>query len=311
MKVNLKEADLTGAVLAGANLCQASLDQAVLLGARMQRANLRYARLVGAVLRGADLTGANLYRAAITAGSLADATVIKADFTESNLTATDLAGADAREAQFAGATLRRTDLRHANLSHAHLCQAFIMGSYVAAADFTEAWVGETIFADMDLSDVKGLESVQHKAPSTVDIATIYRSKASIPDTFLRGAGVPQNFMTFMASLTVAPVEFYSCFISYSSADHAFAERLHADLQAHGVRCWFAPEDMKIGDRMRTKIDDTIKVYDKLLLILSTTSVQSQWVEHEVEAALAKERGSGTTVLFPIRIDDSVMTVESG
>src|SRR5947209_8656511 len=38
---------------------------------------------------------------------------------------------------------------------------------------------------------------------------------------------------------------FSCFISYSSQDHAFAEQLHTDLERHGVKCWFAPHDMKI------------------------------------------------------------------
>jgi len=36
------------------------------------------------------------------------------------------------------------------------------------------------------------------------------------------------------------------FISYSSKDQAFAERLHADLQNKGVRCWFAPHDLPIS-----------------------------------------------------------------
>jgi hypothetical protein len=108
-----------------------------------------------------------------------------------------------------------------------------------------------------------------------------------------------------------PFQFYSCFISYASKDHAFAERLHADLQDKGVRCWFAPEDMKIGDRLRPRIDETIRLYDKLLLVLSKTSVASQWVEQEVETALARERQQGTTILFPVRIDNTVMTLETG
>ena len=92
---------------------------------------------------------------------------------------------------------------------------------------------------------------------------------------------------------------------------SFAERLHADLQNKGVRCWFAPEDMKIGDRLRPRIDETIRVYDKLLLVLSRRSIASQWVEQEVETALARERQQGTTILFPVRIDNTVMTMETG
>jgi len=68
--------------------------------------------------------------------------------------------------------------------------------------------------------------------------------------------------------------------------------------------------MKIGDRLRPRIDETIRVYDKLLLVLSKTSVASQWVEQEVETALARERQQGTTILFPVRIDDTVMAIEA-
>ena len=53
----------------------------------------------------------------------------------------------------------------------------------------------------------------------------------------------------MVSLVGKPIEFYSCFISYSSKDQTFAERLHNDLPDKGVRCWFAPEDMTIGERI--------------------------------------------------------------
>ena len=32
---------------------------------------------------------------------------------------------------------------------------------------------------------------------------------------------------------------------HSAKDDEFVRRLHADLQDGGVRCWFAPEDMKL------------------------------------------------------------------
>ena len=68
---------------------------------------------------------------------------------------------------------------------------------------------------------------------------------------------------------------------------ACAERLYAALQPKGVRCWFVPEDLQSGDRLRSRIDETIRLYDKLLLVLSKDSVDSQWVEQEVETALAR------------------------
>jgi DNA-binding response OmpR family regulator len=111
-----------------------------------------------------------------------------------------------------------------------------------------------------------------------------------------------------------PIQMYSCFISHSSKDVEFASRLNADLRANGVTCFYAPEDLKPGDKFRWVIDESIKINDKLLLILSEHSVESKWVETEVEAALEDEqrriqtipqhlRGN-VTVLFPIRLDDS-------
>lgn len=159
---------------------------------------------------------------------------------------------------------------------------------------------------MDLSQVKGLETAKHFGPSYIDIRTIYRSGGNIPEVFLRGAGVPDNFITFMKSLTSQAFDFYSCFISHSSKDREFVERLYADLQSKGVRCWYAPEDLKIGEPFLLGIDQGIRLHDKLLLVLSEHSVDSGWVQHEVLSAMSKEQGKEPWVLFPIRIDDSVM-----
>ncbi len=98
----------------------------------------------------------------------------------------------------------------------------------------------------------------------------------------------------------------SCFISYSSEDEAFVKRLRADLVQAGVRCWFAPEDLRIGDRVRQRIDESVQAYDKLLLVLSSRSLRSDWVESEVEAAFERERKQKTLVLFPVRLDNDVM-----
>ena len=64
--------------------------------------------------------------------------------------------------------------------------------------------------------------------------------------------------------------------------------------------------MKIGDKIRHSIDRAIRMYDKLLLVLSEDSINSEWVETEVDAAFDKERQHGELVLFPIRIDNAVM-----
>ncbi len=105
--------------------------------------------------------------------------------------------------------------------------------------------------------------------------------------------------------------FTPCFISYSTKDDAFVQRLYADLQNKGIRCWYAPDDLKIGDKFRVKIDEAIRFHDKLLIVMSEYSVKSDWVEKEVETAFERENKEKRLVLFPIRLDDAVMDIQAG
>ena len=142
---------------------------------------------------------------------------------------------------------------------------------------------------------------RHDGPSTIGLDTIYSSRGQIPESFLRGAGVPDNFITFTRSLTGAALEFYSCFISYSTKDQDFADRLYADLQARGVRCWFAPHDIQGGRKIHEQIDEAIHLYDKLLLILSDASMKSGWVSTEISKARKREQREKRRMLFPISV----------
>ena len=260
-------------------------------------------------LRGANLRGAKLDGALFTQADLRVAELEEANLRGAYFTLADLRGANLRGADLTGARLCEAYLGAANLG-ARLLWADLSAADLHGADLTGAAIGRTTFAENDLSEAKGLETVWHVGASTIGIDTIYKSKGNIPEVFLRGCGVPEDFIVYMKSLVGKPIEFYSCFISYSSQDDDFAKRLYADLQAHNVRCWFTPEDLKIGDKFRMRIDEAIRIHDKLLLVLSESSVRSAWVEKEVETAFEKERGQDNKpVLFPIRLDDAVMQTD--
>jgi hypothetical protein len=213
----------------------------------------------------------------------------------------ELYGAYLRGAQLRGADLSRADLSEANLRRAYLRGANLTQANLSEADLSRASIGYTTFGATDLSDVKGLETVLHAGPSTIGIDTIYRSHGNIPLAFLRGAGVPENFIEYMGSLTGKALEFYSCFISYSTKDQKFADRLYADLQNKGVRCWFAPHDIQAGKKIHEQIDEAIRRYERLLLILSTNSMKSPWVKTEIRKARKREIEEKRRVLFPVSI----------
>ena len=170
---------------------------------------------------------------------------------------------------------------------------------------TASQVRYATFADVDLSEVRGLERSEHDGESSIGVDTLIRSKGKIPKSFLKGCGVPDVWIDYLPTLIGAmePIQFYSCFLSYSSKDDAFARRLHGRLEQEKLRVWFAPADMKGGRRFARQIDEAIRVYDRLLLVLSEHSMDSEWVRREIKKARKKEKEIGREVLFPIRLVD--------
>jgi len=249
--------------------------------------DFRYAILSDVKFNNANLLWANFFQADLRSGNFSFANLAYANFNGANLQ---------------GAIFKKTNLIAVNFNFSKL----------EDADLSGATLAETIFGAVDLSKVKGLDKCNHSSGSIIDIKTINISR-NLPEIFLQGCGVSEPISENLPILVDAmdPIQFYSCFISYSTKDQEFAERLHADLQAKGVRCWFAPEDLKTGDEIRWRIDEGIRNYDKLLLILSQDSIKSDWVESEVQTSYEREKIKKETVLFPIRLDDAVFNETTG
>jgi hypothetical protein len=274
--VDLRNTDLTNVNLVGANLASANLS-----GANLSEANLHYANFNAANFQTACLRKANLRGASLQNAYLRDANL---EF-----------------ANLKGAILSTADLGGVNLQYADLRSAILNESNVNATDFSKSVFGRTVLGNLALGLAKGLDDATHESPSTLGIDTVYRSQGQIPELFLRGCGVPDNLIAYSKSLIGSPIQFYSCFISYSSKDQPFADRLYADLQAKGVRCWFAPHDIQGGRKIHEQIDEAIRLHDKVLLILSAHSMSSEWVMTEIAKARRREVRDRTRVLFPISL----------
>lgn len=302
--------DLTCANLRCANLRVADLSAAKLDGAHLERANLadahlRDADLTDADLRSANLSGANLCDTRLVGANLSDAKLGHAKLSGARLTGAHLIDADFSNADLCFADLLDAKLGGTDLSGAELISANLDGADLSGADLSKARIGRTVFADNDLSEVNGLDTVMHHGPSTIGIDTLYRSGGNIPEAFLRGAGVPDIFIKYLPSLVSAEqvVQYYSCFISYSTKDEEFAKRLHSRLRDEHVRVWFAPEDMQGGQKLHEQIDEAIRVYDRLLVVLSDHSIISEWVKTEVRRACKQEVREKRRKLFPIALVD--------
>lgn len=253
----------------------------------------------------------------------------KANLSEAELRWADLCGADLNEAKLGGANLSYARLLKANLREADLGGAVLRGASLDStdlenADFTNAHWGESLLVDVDLSTVKGLDKGNHGSPSTIGMDTLFKSKGIIPIDFLRQCGLQPWEIEFsrlydpalkpgeiaeildtnlFQTRTHGPLYLGGIFISYSYEDSKFVDKIYKQLKEAGAVVWLDRHDMLAGD-VQKQIAKTIRIQDLVLIVLSKTSIMSDWVETELEMARKKEKEEERDVLCPVSLDNT-------
>lgn len=293
--LDLSSADLRGYDLAGMIFTQSDF----------RNAQLDSSDLTGAKFSGCILEGAHFMRARGRDVIFEDCRAINVRFDEVRFTGASFVDVEARGSIFQDATLWKSTWKECDLR-----EAVFAASNLDEAYFDRVILGDTIFARVSLDTVIGLETCRHVGASTIGIDTLYRSRSDLAH-FLRAAGVPSDFASYTSAFTSQAIEYESCFLSYSARDDDFVTRFFNDLQRGGIRAWYAPHDMRIGDHIRQTIDESLSLRDRVILVLSRASIESQWVEQEVESALSRERAEGRTILFPVAIDNTIFEAKAG
>jgi hypothetical protein len=96
-----------------------------------------------------------------------------------------------------------------------------------------------------------------------------------------------------------PVSF---FLSYSHKDWEFADRFVKGLREQGHTVWRDDDNIMIGESVRRSIESGMASSRFTIVLVSRSSVQSEWCQKELDMALADETSSNVRVL-PIVIDD--------
>jgi len=105
------------------------------------------------------------------------------------------------------------------------------------------------------------------------------------------------------------------FLSYSSRNRDFAERIGLALQMWGFPIWI--DRLEIGcdvpdSSVAERLSKGVRESDCLLLLLSKDSVRSGWVQMEYEEALRREQqGTGFKLLLAVMEDCEIPEVLSG
>jgi hypothetical protein len=170
--------------------------------------------------------------------------------------------------------------------------------------------------DEQLRDLIRLNLVaQRDGPPTLDLDTVAGPIWSLrqfgplsdlpPDVFRPPSEVPlaevPSLVRSRASLAQAaggdgP---YDVFLSYASEDDKdVAEPLAAALTEAGLRVWFAPITLKIGDSQRREIDRGIANSRVAVVILSRDYLKKGWTNHELNGIVLKDV-AGEQQLLPI------------
>ena len=268
--------------------------------------NLCDAELSGQDLRNINLAGARCLRIRLEGANLAGSRLANCDLRGASLRRVNFSGCDLAHSDLRGADLCGADFTGANLQHSNFHEA-----RVGDAGFANAIFGGTLLIRIDLSQARDLDTVRHQSPSTLGLDTFYQSRPALSDLFLRGIGVDDGLLQRVHSMKAVPESHALCLISYAGADQKFAERLHEDLRNRGIRCWFAPKDMPVGERIRARLEKSLRECDKVVLVLSRNSLTGEWVEHEVQTILERERAEGSrSLLLPLALDDAFLNSEA-
>lgn len=285
---NLHGADLHGAVLRNANLNRANLTRANLRDAFLMSATIRYADLTDTLLNEAVLIDANMHGSVLHGTVLREADLTRSTLTRTVLTGTDMYGVELRGADLSNADLSRTFLQKAIFYRAILTYANFVAANLKDADLTGAYCRGTVFADIDLSEVKGLEGIEHLGPSDVGIGTLIKSGSNLPVAFLRHSGVPEAVIEALPTLRKEAGKYHVCFIVHSKSDKEFAKRVHDALQERGIRCWLDERRITPNDAAPISGNLGVRLWDKVLLVSSRVAMTSWWIENEIDLAFQKE-----------------------
>ena len=93
---------------------------------------------------------------------------------------------------------------------------------------------------------------------------------------------------------------HDVFVSYSSKDKAIADSIVSSLEQNGIRCWYAPRDIKPSDDWAKAITNGIKAGKVFLVIFSSNANQSQRVLDEINFAVTRE-----IIILPYRVENLV------
>lgn len=213
-------------------------------------------------------------------------------------------GVSLKNASFTSSVMIDADFSRADLTNADLEQTFLSGTnfsgtLLKGVNFKQAEMGRTLFVDTDLSECRGLDATLHLTSSEISFSTLIKSGFKVSEQFMRSCGVSIGLIEDLRRGKRFGTTYSTCFLSYSSQDRDFAQKIYYALMNAGVRVYWDSKNLLGGMYLDEQLIAAIKEHDRTITVLSENSLRSKWVLKEVQAALYYKREGFT----PIRLCD--------
>jgi len=98
------------------------------------------------------------------------------------------------------------------------------------------------------------------------------------------------------------------FISYSHSDKDFVDKFAVNLMKANIHVWVDRWEINVGDSLLNNIQEAIQDASALLVVLSKSSVESEWCKKELNAGLIRELEERRVIVLPILLEDCLIPV---
>jgi hypothetical protein len=95
----------------------------------------------------------------------------------------------------------------------------------------------------------------------------------------------------------------SVFISYTHKDQEIAEKIAFYLVRANIHIWIDKWELNVGDSLIQKIQNAVTEASVLLVMLSKTSIESEWCKKELSVGLIRELEEKRVVVIPVLLED--------
>jgi uncharacterized protein YjbI with pentapeptide repeats len=236
--------------------------------------------------------------------SLRNCCFLRTKLTNCNISRTSLSGSLFGRTTLTAMTLLGVDFKDSVVALPHeMTKAELKLLHGIAYALNSFAFGGTTQSRAD--DTRPADSTSAKFSINPELARSLCSQLPALVDFLERGGIAPDQLVPLANVAELTTQYSggSIFLSYATEDERFAQQLFQLLTRAGLDVWFAPENMRGGQKLTDQLMREIDKRDQIVLVVSPSSMASGWVETEIRRALTSTDQMTRRRVVPVLLID--------